>query len=91
MSELVATSLVLVGVRKCLTSLVADQIATLVLDEADRLLDQGFRPELLKILNALPNREVSKRQTLLFTATVPDGIRKVSTSDVSLCIVVADC
>lgn len=56
----------------------ADTTATLVLDEADRLLDQGFRNELVKILDTLPKREIVDRQTLLFTATVPDGIRKVS-------------
>jgi len=32
----------------------------------------------MKILGTLPNRDVVDRQTLLFTATVPDGIRKVS-------------
>ena len=32
----------------------------------------------MKILSTLPKREVVDRQTLLFTATVPDGIRKVS-------------
>jgi superfamily II DNA/RNA helicase len=60
--------------------LVADVTATLVLDEADRLLDQGFRNELMKIIGTLPKREVVDRQTLLFTATVPDGIRKVRLS-----------
>jgi hypothetical protein len=58
----------------------AEEVATLVLDEADRLLDQGFRNELMKILGTLPKREVVDRQTLLFTATVPDGIRKAGAS-----------
>lgn len=48
-----------------------------MLDEADRLLDQGFRKELIKILETLPERTSVDRQTLLFTATVPEGIRKV--------------
>ena len=54
------------------------KVRTLILDEADRLLDQGFRKELMKILESLPSRTSVDRQTLLFTATVPDGIRQVS-------------
>ncbi|CAK9787096.1 unnamed protein product [Cutaneotrichosporon oleaginosum] len=53
-------------------------VATLVLDEADRLLDQGFRRELLKILESLPNRKTVPRQTLLFSATVPAEVHSVS-------------
>jgi ATP-dependent RNA helicase MSS116 len=51
---------------------------TLVLDEADRLLDQGFRRELLKILDCLPNRVSVPRQTLLFSATLPAEVHSVS-------------
>ena len=44
-----------------------------VLDEIDRLLDSGFRREILKILSYLPRKE--KRQTMLFSATIPSGLK----------------
>ncbi len=53
-----------------------DDVASLVLDEADRLLDLGFADELGRVLTALPAR----RQTLLFSATLPDAVRALATS-----------
>lgn len=50
---------------------------TLVLDEADRLLDAGFRKELMKILESLPDRKAVPRQTLLFSATIPKEVHTV--------------
>ena len=44
----------------------------LILDEADRMLDIGFKDDLLKIVSYVPE----KRQTLLFSATMPDNIRQ---------------
>ena len=49
-------------------------VQTLVLDEADRMVDMGFHEEISGIVSACPVR----RQTLLFSATYPDDIRKSS-------------
>ena len=53
-----------------------NQVQTLVLDEADRMLDLGFSEELRDIYAALPK----KRQTLLFSATFSDAIRTLAGS-----------
>ena len=48
-----------------------DAVRTLVLDEADRMLDMGFAVEMGQIMEYVP----AERQTLLFSATIPLGIR----------------
>ncbi len=50
------------------------QVEMYVLDEADRMLDMGFIPDVRRITNALPNQ----RQTLLFSATQPREIRELA-------------
>lgn len=51
-----------------------DGIETLVLDEADRMFDMGFLPDLKRILQLLPE----KRQNLMFSATMPREVRALA-------------
>lgn len=55
-----------------------DATDSFILDEADRLLDQGFRRELAKIIQSLPDPRSVPRQTLLFSATIPDSVMGIA-------------
>ena len=54
--------------------LITKQIKTLVLDEADRIMDMGFMPQLRRIFEIIPN----KRQNLLFSATFHEKVERLS-------------
>lgn len=55
-------------------NIAAPNLAAIVLDEADRMLDVGFKSELEEIMDKLPDTREKPRQTLLYSATIPSSV-----------------
>ena len=51
-----------------------DSLKFLVLDEADRMLDMGFKPDMDKIIEHHTTPSKEQRQTLMFSATFPESV-----------------
>ena len=64
-------------------------LQVLVLDEADQLLEMGFRPDITRIISYLP--PIEKRQTLLFSATMPKDLKAVMAQAMKRDFVTVDC
>ncbi|KAI9171168.1 ATP-dependent RNA helicase cyt-19 [Paramyrothecium foliicola] len=58
----------------------APKLAAMVLDEADRILDVGFEPQLRAIIGHLPDAAATKRQTMLVSATIPEDVIRLARS-----------
>lgn len=64
-----------------------NKLQVLILDEADQLLEMGFRNDIMEILHHLP----AEKQTLLFSATLPPAVREVMAKTMHDDFVTVDC
>ena len=55
-----------------------DQLKVFILDEADRMLDMGFEPEIRKMVENFHMPGKGERQTLMFSATFPEQIQQLA-------------
>ena len=55
-----------------------DELKVFILDEADRMLDMGFEPEIRKIVDQFSMPSKGERQTLMFSATFPEQIQQLA-------------
>jgi len=54
------------------------KVKYLILDEADRMLDMGFLPDVMKLVNEMGMPPKHERQTLMFSATFPEEVQKLA-------------
>ena len=53
-----------------------NQVRTMVIDEADRMLDMGFIPDVRRIIGRIPDKK--ERQTMLFSATITEAVKRLA-------------